>query len=170
MPGVKSWKFPRWGGYGKGRDPVCVRVCDYEGCGNGGDKPAPKSRYSKDKWWFCREHAADYNRNWNYFAGMSETDKARAAAEDEQLRRGFQNSANSWSWMASDETPGQRQRRAALAVLGLDDDASGPEIKSRFRQLAKENHPDRNNGSKDAEDRFKRICAAHSVLAVRNGG
>lgn len=48
--------------------------------------------------------------------------------------------------------------------LGLKKDASGAEIKSAFRKLAKEYHPDVNK-SPDAEKKFKEIQEAYSVLS-----
>ncbi|MFQ5533475.1 MAG: J domain-containing protein [Sphingomonadales bacterium] len=163
----KNWKFPRWGGYNKGRDAAQVRLCDHDGCGKRGDSPAPKAKFSEEKWWFCQEHAAEYNRGWNFFAGMSDREKERAAQEDEHIRRGYKNNANPWGWASPSESPEQRKRRQALEVLGLDDEASPDDIKRRFRQLAKESHPDANPGCKEAEDRFKRICAANDLLSQK---
>jgi molecular chaperone DnaJ len=42
--------------------------------------------------------------------------------------------------------------------------ASDEEIKKSYRKLAMANHPDRNNGSKEAEERFKDITEAYDVL------
>lgn len=49
-------------------------------------------------------------------------------------------------------------------VLGVSADASREEIRKAFRRLAKKHHPDRNKGSEAAEQRFKEISEAHSVL------
>jgi len=160
----KSWEFPRWSGYGKEREPVTVRLCDADDCSERGLHPAPKSRFSDERWWFCRDHASQYNRHWNYFTGMSAHDAAEAMAEDERLRDGFANGARAWSGVADSENPEQRRRRHALAVLGLDETATHGEIKSAFRRLAKENHPDTASDDQQAADRFRRICTAHQVL------
>src|SRR5689334_6858514 len=75
-----DWGFPRWRSYGdKGRSPAKVRLCDREGCTQTGDRPAPKAPHSKDRWFFCEAHAAEYNKNWNYFAGLSPEEAARRA-------------------------------------------------------------------------------------------
>ena len=48
--------------------------------------------------------------------------------------------------------------------LGVDKNASSDEIKKAYRNLAFKYHPDRNEGNKEAEDKFKRINEAYSVL------
>ncbi|MBM4438586.1 MAG: DnaJ domain-containing protein, partial [Actinobacteria bacterium] len=50
-------------------------------------------------------------------------------------------------------------------VLGVPDTASADEIKKAYRQQALRWHPDKNQGSKESEERFKRIAAAYAVLS-----
>ena len=50
------------------------------------------------------------------------------------------------------------------AVLGVARDAEEGEIKKAYRKLAMEHHPDRNNGDKAAEEKFKEITEAYEVL------
>lgn len=49
-------------------------------------------------------------------------------------------------------------------VLGVERTASADEIKKAYRKLALKYHPDQNPGNKVAEDKFKEINAAYSVL------
>src|SRR5215471_20266623 len=49
-------------------------------------------------------------------------------------------------------------------VLGVPRGASDDDIKKAYRKLAMQYHPDRNNGAKEAEDRFKEITEAYDVL------
>jgi molecular chaperone DnaJ len=49
-------------------------------------------------------------------------------------------------------------------VLGVQRTASDDEIKKAYRKLAMTYHPDRNNGAKDAEERFKEITEAYDIL------
>ena len=53
-------------------------------------------------------------------------------------------------------------------VLGVARGASDDEIKKGYRKMAMQYHPDRNNGSKEAEERFKTITEAYEVLRDQN--
>jgi molecular chaperone DnaJ len=48
--------------------------------------------------------------------------------------------------------------------LGISRDASTEDVKKAYRKLALKYHPDRNEGSKDAEARFKEVTEAYEVL------
>lgn len=50
-------------------------------------------------------------------------------------------------------------------VLGVKRDATDEEIKRAYRHLAREHHPDRNPGDKQAETRFKEVQEAYDVLS-----
>jgi len=49
-------------------------------------------------------------------------------------------------------------------LLGIPRDATNEQIKKAYRQLALLYHPDRNAGSKEAEEKFKEVTAAYEVL------
>jgi DnaJ-class molecular chaperone len=49
-------------------------------------------------------------------------------------------------------------------ILGVSPEATPEEIKRVYRRLALENHPDRNRGERQAEERFKEISEAYGVL------
>ena len=49
-------------------------------------------------------------------------------------------------------------------VLGLQKGASENDIKRAYKRLASKHHPDKNQGSKDAEEKFKEINEAYEVL------
>ncbi len=51
------------------------------------------------------------------------------------------------------------------SVLGVRRDASEDEIKKRYRQLAKELHPDLNPDKPDVAERFKEVSAAYDILS-----
>jgi len=55
--------------------------------------------------------------------------------------------------------------RDPYRVLGLPKDATKSDIKSAYRKLARQNHPDLHPGDTKAEDRFKEIQAAYQLLS-----
>ena len=159
-----DWGFPRWRAYGAaGRGASKVRLCDREGCNAVGDRPAPKAPNSKDRWYFCQEHAAEYNKNWNYFAGLSPEEAAKRAAAEEQGATAFKKSAH-WQWGGPGDGTRSRDEMRALDALDLEADAEFKDVKSAYRRLAKEFHPDTNPDDKAAADRFQKVQAAYEVL------
>ena len=50
-------------------------------------------------------------------------------------------------------------------TLGVAKNATPDEIKKSYRKLAREFHPDKNAGDKDAEERFKEVQTAYDVLS-----
>ena len=50
-------------------------------------------------------------------------------------------------------------------ILGLNKDADEKEIKKAYRKLAKQYHPDTNQGDREAELRFREITEAYEVLS-----
>ena len=50
-------------------------------------------------------------------------------------------------------------------TLGVSKDATNEQIKKAYRKLALKYHPDRNQGDKGAEAKFKDISEAYAVLS-----
>src|SRR5674476_1034769 len=50
-------------------------------------------------------------------------------------------------------------------ILGVKKDASAADIKKAYRKLARANHPDSNPDNKHAEEKFKSVSEAYSVLS-----
>ena len=55
-------------------------------------------------------------------------------------------------------------------TLGVDRGASEKDIRSAYRRLARQHHPDVNQGQKDAEAKFKEINEAYQVLSDPDSG
>ena len=158
-----NWGFPRWSSYGaKSTAAVRIRLCDRQGCNEAGDRPAPKAPNRPDRWYFCESHAAEYNKNWNYFAGLSEEEAARQAAEVEE-GPSYRSSAH-YQWAGPGDGSRSRDEMRALDVLDLPPDVDATAVKAAYRRLAKENHPDVNKNDDEAATRFQQIQASYDVL------
>src|SRR4030067_3422347 len=59
----------------------------------------------------------------------------------------------------------QMARRDYYEALGLQKNRTLENLKNAYRKLPLECHPDRNPGNKEAEERFKEINEAYSVLS-----
>ncbi len=58
-------------------------------------------------------------------------------------------------------------KRDYYDVLGIDRNADEKTIKKAYRKLAKKYHPDTNQGDKDAEEKFKQLTNAYSLLLAK---
>ena len=158
-----DWGFPRWRGYGSERGAAQVRLCDRIGCNAVGDRPAPKSPNSPERWYFCEDHAAEYNRNWDYFEGLSAEEAAEREAAERRDSSGYAD-AKHYAWGGPGDGTRSREEMRALSVLELESDASFDDIKAAWRRLAKANHPDVKQGDAEAAKRFHAVQTAWEVL------
>ncbi len=171
------------------------RACDHANCRAAATARAPKSRDLPDQhYWFCQPHAAEYNKRWDFFAGMSEGEMRRhmeARATGDRPTWSFKADANSREAAAAAardkrafndpfgvfaaarrraeaaESAGRhlgKLERGALADLDLDATADGPAIKARYKELLKRCHPDANGGDRSAEHKLQRVIKAYKTL------
>ncbi len=140
-------------------------MCDRHGCDQPGNCPAPKSPNSKERWYFCPEHAGEYNRNWDYFQGLDAEERASREKAEQRDAGGFQGAAF-YGWGGPGDGSRSRDEMRALAVLELESDADFEAVRKSWRRLAKENHPDVRPGDAAAAERFQAIQAAYDVLRV----
>jgi DnaJ-domain-containing protein 1 len=81
------------------------RFCEWPECTEVGEHRAPRSRDEMNSYrWFCREHAREYNKRWNYFDGMSDDEVEADRRADTVWRRP--------SWPLGDGVPTQDHARA----------------------------------------------------------
>ena len=138
-------------------------MCDRHGCDQPGDRPAPKSPNSPERWYFCETHAGEYNRNWNYFEGLNAEEAAAREADEQRDANGFRQ-ASHYAWGGPGDGSRSRDEMRALDVLELETDSSFDDVKAAWRRLAKANHPDVKPGDDAAAERFRKVQAAYDVL------
>jgi DnaJ-class molecular chaperone len=59
----------------------------------------------------------------------------------------------------------KKKQENLYALLGVPKDAEAPAIKSAYKKLALKWHPDKNNGSEEATEKFKIISEAYAILS-----
>lgn len=177
---------PRW----FSQERTDIRRCDMPGCEAAGEHKAPKSRESgqnKDYHYFCLEHVTQYNKSWNYFDGMSEMEmemywndathghrktwKRDGLAFDpnklsEAVKRNFADyfvGGDVDPELAAQLVQLSAETKKALAVLDMNWPVTVQEVKTQFKKLVKQYHPDINKNP-DAEDRFKNITESYKTL------
>lgn len=172
------------------------RRCDVRGCSCAGEYKAPKSRYDlRDYYWFCLDHVRAYNKNWDYFKGMSQGEienhmynamvwdrptwrSTLAGMNEEKLyqtvHEGFRTGGGAFEDFGSnDDTQAHvsahnlpRPVVEALSVLDLTPPLNWEDVRSRYKSLAKKYHPDINPNDDSAEERLKKINIAYSILKI----
>jgi hypothetical protein len=169
------------------------RPCDHVGCKRPGLHKAPKSRQREGEFWhFCQTHAGEYNRRWNYFAGMSEGEWADYQAREEIGHRPIwtfrggrldKHSAAMRGFKAGQgydplgmfgaeggAQPVQPKRRLtklqalALDAMQLEENADSSTIRAKYAELVKRWHPDSNGGDRGAEEQLQRVLKAYQTL------
>lgn len=171
------------------------RACDQIGCRFAGAHRAPKARgQTQDNWWFCADHAAEYNRRWNFFEGMNDTE-LRAYEEAERAghrptwtfrsgrldqfsgalknaRKGGQR-ADPFGMFNADGAPDPAvaRRRSlgrlqvlALEAMGLDERATPEIVRQTYADLVKRYHPDSNGGDRTMESQLHKTIRAYQTL------
>ena len=163
------------------------RVCEAPGCRLLGAYRAPFARDRLDQHrWFCLDHVRDYNKKWDYFAGLDAEAIEQHIRADTIWRRpvwplGGRRSAGPRLHDPLDlanetgifEQPAPRldgseqltpAERNAMGVLELSWPLTQAVVKSRYKELVKIHHPDANGGAREAEEKLKEINAAYSTL------
>ncbi len=159
-----------------------IKKCDHAGCSKAGTCRAPKSRDLKDYWFFCKEHAAEYNKNWNYYADMS-ADEIEADWERQTFgaplkdKNKAQSDADDYVKFINDFITGRSafDRRpapsktpatvsAALKLFGLPPTATWRDVGIKYRAMAKKFHPDTATDKQNAAEQFTKISAAYETL------
>jgi len=145
------------------------RRCDYPGCNNSGLYKAPKDRSLKEYYWFCLEHVAEYNANWNYYKDMTTEDVEEQLKTDtesswQRARFTYKDRFSDAGFFNYKGREPENKKDKAIRMLNLNIPFTKAELKKRYKELAKKYHPDTNAGDKASEERFKDISWAYNEL------
>lgn len=157
-----------------------IKKCDHPGCTKAGVCRAPKTRDLKEYWMFCKEHAAEYNKNWNYYANMTpdeiEEDWEHQTFGKSRSKNTKQDQADYIKFLNDfisgrdtfDKMPAKKslpsETVAAFKTLELPITASWREIGAKYRALAKKYHPDSASSKSGNAEKFAKISSAYQHL------
>ena len=183
---------PRFHGRIEGTGHACAEPgCDAagefrappsEGGGGAADAPRPYR-------WFCLDHVRAFNARYNFFNGMSADEihaQQRPFAGWERETRAFAHSGGDvppkWGDFAdpldaigarfrrkmeperADGRPLSEVDRRSLKVLGLAADVDRRGLRTRYAELVRRYHPDRNGGDRSFESKLQEVIAAYTQL------
>ncbi len=141
--------------------------------------------------WLCLDHVREFNARYNFFAGMTPEEinaAQRPYAGWERETRAFATSGADrpppWADFADpldaigarfrermregaarkDGKPLSDGDRKALRVLGLGTDADRRALRTRYSELVRQYHPDRNGGDRGFEGKLQDVIAAYQAL------
>ncbi len=143
--------------------------------------------------WLCLDHVRAFNQRYNFFNGMSRDEIEEAqmpmagwARETRAFTQGGADRPPSWSDFhdpldaigsrfrtrmreaaPKDRADGKRlspEDRRALTAMGLDHDADRRALRTRYSELVRRYHPDRNGGDRSFEVKLQQAVEAYQHL------
>ena len=166
-------------------------LCEWPKCCEDGPHRAPYSYSNPNKFrWFCKLHAAQYNKAWNYFADMTDEEVEAMVRYDTVwnrpswptgagpaiqafIRGHFKDTFDNFETNKSHDTASGEETnlfeynpelKHAMNVFGLKSLEDASLVKQRYKTLVKRHHPDAQGSSLDSEDRIKEIKHAYTII------
>lgn len=162
-------------------------ICEHKGCDALGDFKSPKHGGGHHQ--FCQRHAAEYNKKWNFFDGMTESEakafaksgeyghrktwkfgtgpvgaKSKLRSGDPRMWAGIHGADEEVMKSARKQTGRTRLQVRALVDLDLAETAGPTEIRERYSEYVKKFHPDANGGDRSSEHKLARVIKAFKTL------
>ena len=162
-------------------------ICEWSQCNNLGEFKAPVEKDNSKKYrMLCLEHVKEFNKNWNYFAGMNDQQIIEFIKSDmvwHKPTQSFSSSDNFFKilWNNALKDDGQKinnlkdfdymkkfrfnsQDFQAFTILDIPAGIEWKKIQEKFKKLVKKFHPDMNSGNKKFEEKLKVITLAYTQL------
>ncbi len=162
-------------------------ICDWNNCGENAEYKAPIEKdNSKNYRLLCLNHVKEFNKNWNYFSGMSDEQICQFIKSDATWHKPTQSFSSTdnffkilWNNVLEDNLNSKDFKNKinninqfkfsqndlkAFNILGLSVGQKWEKIQKKFKKLVKKFHPDMNSGNKKFEDKLKVITLAYTQL------
>ena len=167
------------------------QVCDYGGCNEYGEFLAKTK--SSVKFFYCLNHIKDFNKNYNFFEGMSEEEVidyqiSAIIGHRPTWKSGTNPQASYFSKFAKNDGSAfddpfdlfekektskyERQSKIkkgkisekAYKLLNFNSVSNKSDIRKKFKEVVKSLHPDTNGGDNSQEDLLKEVISAYKAL------
>jgi hypothetical protein len=164
-----------------------TQVCEHKGCDLEGAFKSPKHGGGTHN--FCQRHASEYNKQWNFFDGMTESEaksfsksaeyghrktwkfgagpvgqKGKLRSGDPRMWANVHGPDNEAIKASKKQTGRTRLQVRALTDLDLPEEATAKEIRERYSDYVKRFHPDANGGDRSSEHKLARVIKAFKTL------
>ena len=162
-------------------------LCAWENCFEIGEYRAPTEKDNSKKYkLLCLIHIKEFNKNWNYFSDMTESEIFDFLKSDMTWHKPTQSFSSSdnffkilWNNALKDDVKSanfiNKQNNLkkfkfnnndikAFSVLGISVGLKWSKVQEKFKKLVKKFHPDMNAGNKKYEDKLKVITLAYTQL------
>lgn len=165
--------------------PSKAPPCEVPGCTSSGGYKAPKSKKQLYEYqWYCLDHIRQYNEQWDFFKDMGQEEietfmkdavtghrptwgrEKHFGKQQEKLQQAIND------FLGTNLRKGPRYAtsvppkiRKALVLFDMEYPFTVKGLKSKYRTLVKQYHPDLNRGNKLTEEKFKSIATAYHLLS-----
>ena len=162
-------------------------LCAWENCFEIGEYRAPTEKDNSKKYkLLCLIHIKEFNKNWNYFSDMTESEIFDFLKSDMTWHKPTQSFSSSdnffkilWNNALKDDLKSanfiNKQNNLkkfkfnnndikAFSILGVSVGLKWEKVQEKFKKLVKKFHPDMNAGNKKFEDKLKVITLAYTQL------
>ena len=162
-------------------------ICDWNNCFEIAEYKAPIEKdNTKNYRLLCLTHVKEFNKNWNYFSGMSDQqiyDWLKSDMVWHKPTQSFSSSDNFFKVLWNNTLKDELDRSSfknkfndinkfnfnindikAFGILGVSVGLKWTKIQEKFKKLVKKFHPDMNAGNKKYEDKLKIITLAYTQL------
>ena len=162
-------------------------LCAWENCFEIGEYRAPTEKDNSKKYkLLCLIHIKEFNKNWNYFSDMTESEIFDFLKSDMTWHKPTQSFSSSdnffkilWNNALKDDVKSanfinkknnlkkfkfNNNDIKAFSVLGISVGLKWNKVQEKFKKLVKKFHPDMNSGNKKFEEKLKVITLAYTQL------
>ena len=159
-----------------------ILKCDQVQCENEGNYQAPKSVNSEEKYNFCLEHVKAYNKRWDFFAGKSQAQIYNFLKNDQYYNKPTKpiseriSSKISFDFSIGNEgffcnkkekkykNKANNELNRALSLFNVELPIKNHQLKKKYNDLVKKNHPDLHQGDSKKENLLKKINIYYKLL------